>query len=220
MKVRGFTIAEALVVLVIIAIMSYLLYPLFMKVKRQVQIRSSIGKLRQIHIAIENYRQAWDGADVFTSYRSYYRLGLPATPRDQGIVYPWIRTGTDYRDWWSPCATGILAYDEEIMKDVFLPHVPAGYIGLVCIVYSPTVIEYPVPGGTNFNKLYYSDYIPRYRQNIVIAIDPYCNPPGTKMNAPLVFKRGLALLLSGQVVNRYAQGNAFFLQWWSDPPED
>ncbi|MCL6624525.1 MAG: prepilin-type N-terminal cleavage/methylation domain-containing protein, partial [Fimbriimonadales bacterium] len=33
MRVRGFTIAEALVVLVIIAIMSYLLYPLFMKVK-------------------------------------------------------------------------------------------------------------------------------------------------------------------------------------------
>ncbi|MCL6624524.1 MAG: hypothetical protein K6T17_07920 [Fimbriimonadales bacterium] len=106
------------------------------------------------------------------------------------------------------------------MDEVFLPHVWGGYIGLVCILYSPPAIDYPVREGTNLNRLYYSEYIPRYRQNIVIAIDPYCNPPGTKMRAPLVFKRGLALLLSGQVVNRYAQGDAYFLQWWSDPPED
>ncbi len=222
MKERGFTIAEALIVLAIIAILSYLLFPLFLKVKRQVQIYSSVSKLRQIHLAIENYRQAWDGADVFTSYRSYHKLGLPDWqqhgPGGRGCLNPWEYTDTSHRDWWSPCATGIYEYDREFMFWAPLPCAPPGYIGVTTMLYRPSALEPRIPGVSNW--VLYTDYIPRYRQNIVVAIDPYCNPPGTPLGAPFLYKRGLSLLLSGQVVHKYAPGSAINLQWWSDPPED
>ncbi len=223
MKERGFTIAEALIVLAIIAILSYLLFPLFLKVKRQVQIYSSVSKLRQIHLAIENYRQAWDGADVFTSYRSYHKLGLPdwdQRDRDENLwkrTRPWGLTNSSHLIWLSPCATRIYEYDVITRQSTFFLMTPESYIGLMALAYRPTMIELPVRG--NASALY-KDYIPRYRQNIVIAADPYCNPPGTNMEDAFLYKRGLALLLSGQIVHRYAQGNAFFLEWWSDPPED
>jgi hypothetical protein len=131
---------------------------------------------------------------------------------------PWRQlTDTTYRDWVSGCANSPNYWENDfVIRDTAsLPFAPAGYISLVVGYYSPRAIELS-PG----NWADYHDYIPRYRQNIVIAADPYCNPPGTNMMAQFVYKRGLALLLSGQVVNKYDMGNAFYLHWWSDPPED
>ncbi len=218
MKERGFTIAEALIVLAIIAILSYLLFPLFLKVKRQVQIYSSVSKLRQIHLAIENYRQAWDGADVFTSYRSYYRLGLPVVPdHRQDPKKPWeYFTDTTWRDWLSGCASTDLEENLVVLQEHYLASpitiVPPGFIGYVAPDYDPPMVENVSPN--------YLNYLPTYRQNIVLAVDPYCNPPGLSLASPLVSKRGISLLLSGQIVNKYAPGYMKDLKWWSDPPED
>jgi prepilin-type N-terminal cleavage/methylation domain-containing protein len=224
MRRSGFTLAELLIVLVIIAVLSYLLFPLFVKVKRQVEVRLSASKLRGIHLAVENYRQAWDGADVFTSYKSYYKLGLPPLKWpfiNWGIEFPLLTDG-DWRPWVSPCSAGLdwVLMDELRWSAPWAGMTYNGFIVFVSKWYSPEIIDgnsspYPYLGYAR-----YKDYIPRYRQNIVVAIDPNCNPRTTNFKNPYLEKRGLSLLLSGQVLSLYKRGDGGEIYWWSDPPED
>lgn len=216
-RVRGLTLVEALVVLAIIAMLTALLYPVFGNLKRQMKIFTSMRQLRDIHVGVELYRHEYGGADVFTSYKSFYTLAIPL-PETMLPFNPHL-PGIDHRSntWVSPCGhRNPLLADQELSRSAMLGGFH-GWFSYVAGKYDPRLIEIDVPG--NGNRMSYMNYIPTYRENIVLVVDIYCNPPGTRMGAPLTRKRGIALLLSGQVVNKYATGDASRLQWYSDPPD-
>jgi prepilin-type N-terminal cleavage/methylation domain-containing protein len=209
-KRHGFTILEATVTLVIIALLAVLLYPVFINVKRSVHIRTSLEKMRQFHIAIELYRNAYEGIDVFDSYKSFYKLGLPLSRRSYAEL-----PGLSPKDWHSPCSPE--PPDQALCISAMLPGA-CGYFRYVAGLYKPDLIDrFPFEG--NGNRIEYLDYIPTYRQEIVLFVDPHCNPLGTNYTAPLTKKRGIALLLSGRLVNKFDVGNAARLQWYSNPPD-
>lgn len=212
-KRRGLTVLEALIVVVIISLISALLYPSFLEVKRRLQARTTMERMRQFHVSFEVYRNDYGGSNVFDSYRSYYTLGLPI---NAGIAWADL-PGIKYELWRSPCNPG--PPDQEICRSALLPGY-CGYMSYAAALYQPDLIEWgPWPGSGNGNRRDYLNYIPTYRENIVLVADPYCNPPATDMRAQLTSKRGIALLLSGQVVNKYGTGSAYPITWYSDPPD-
>jgi hypothetical protein len=74
-------------------------------------------------------------------------------------------------------------------------------------------------GGVTANWLLYKDYLRTYRQNVVVLAEFYCNPLDKKIASEFVSRRGIALLLSGQIVNKYDQGDWNDLRWFSPPPD-
>lgn len=96
----------------------------------------------------------------------------------------------------------------------------SGYIRMVAHMYDPLVMLQPVEGGGfTANWILYKDYLPQYRENAVVMAEFYCNRMDIRPNSPYVSKRGIALLLSGQIVNKYDQGNWNNLRWFSAPPD-
>ncbi|MEW5883430.1 MAG: type II secretion system protein [Armatimonadota bacterium] len=203
------TLVEALVVLVIIAIVAALLIPVFMRVKDGSKVTASSSNLHQMWLALEMYRNAWDGVDVFTGPESYYRIGLP----ERASVYPgspepdpFAAYGVTPRLWQSPCGADQTVFDTG-------PTFVRGWYTFAPLFFSPYAMS------SVGNASAYGEYIRTYRQNMVMFLDPYCNPAGTSMMSIRSKKRGLSVLLSGQLLNRRKEGNAFFLQWWSDPAD-
>lgn len=216
-RIRALTMVEALVILAIIAMLTALVYPVLGDLKRKMKVFTSMRQLRDIHVGVELYRHEYGGVDVFQSYRSFYTLAIPLP--EMTLPFNPHLPGIDHRSntWVSPCGNrNPLEADQELSRSAMFPGFH-GWISYVAGKYDPRLIEINVPG--NGNRLYYMNYIPTYRENIVLAVDIYCNPPGTRMMAPLTRKRGIALLLSGQVVNKYAPGDASRLEWYSDPPD-
>lgn len=203
------TLVEALVVLAVIAIVAALLTPVFMRVKDASKVAASSSNLRQLWAALEMYRNAWDGVDVFVGPQSYNRIGLP----EQVPVYrgspspdPFGPYGVTPELWQSPCGA-----DETVFTTG--PTLTRGWYTFAPLFFSPYAMS------SMGNAMSYGDYIQTYRQNMVMFLDPYCNPAGTSMMSIRSKKRGLSVLLSGQLLNRRKEGNAFFLQWWSDPAD-
>jgi type II secretory pathway pseudopilin PulG len=203
---------EALVVLAIIAMLTALIYPVFGNLKRHMNVFTSMRQLRDIHVGVELYRQEYGGVDVFTSYKSFYTLAIPLP--EMTLPFNPHLPGIDHRSntWVSPCGNRnpLLADRELTVFGGF-----HGWFQYAPLMYDPRVLDGP---GSDL-RFFYLDYIQRYRSNIVLVVDTNCNPRGTKLMAPLTKKRGIALLLSGQVVNKYATGDASMLQWYSDPPD-
>lgn len=211
-RVRGLTLVEALVVLAIIAMLTALLYPVFGNLKRQMKVFTSMRQLRDIHVGVELYRHEYGGADVFTSYKSFYTLAIPLP--EMTLPFNPHLPGIDHRSntWVSPCG-----HRNPLLADPNLTTFAGfhGWIQYTALMYDPRFLDGP---GRDLRSDYL-DYIPRYRSNTVLAVDTNCNPRGTRMGAPLTRKRGIALLLSGQVVNKYATGDATRLGWYSDAPD-
>ncbi|GIV02713.1 MAG: hypothetical protein KatS3mg015_1543 [Fimbriimonadales bacterium] len=205
---KGLTLVEALVVLAVIAIVAALLTPVFQKVKQNARVASSVGNVKQLLGALLLYRQDWGGVDVFDGERAYYRVGLPASkvglrPSEQLAPY-----GATDEVWRPPCGFKV---------DIYM-RTPCWGEWTICYAaafYDPVVLA---PGTGNLSDL--GDYLQTYRENSVVFVDPFCNPPGTNMIDSNVTKRGIAGLLSGQVVNRYKKGRMgpLDLRWFSDPP--
>lgn len=207
---KGFTVLEALIALVVLSLLVAVLYPAMAAAKQRAIIGTAVQRLRQIHIGIEIYRNEWDGSDVFTSYRSFYTLGLPV-PEDPGYVQ---LPGVSPEVWRSPCASK--PADWMICATTGFPGLcGGGIVSYVAHRYEPSIID--LPYADNANRSMYSDYLVTYRGNSVLVVDVHCNPPGTNMRAPFLKKRGLALLLNGSVVNKFAEGNAADLRWYSEP---
>ena len=133
----------------------------------------------------------------------FERLGLPG---DHWYFLSYFDVDRDL--WKSPCG-----FDKTIFESSFT-YVP-GEVTYPLVAMSP---ELMVPGTGNF-KLY-NGYLETWQENSVALIDNYCNAPGTKMFTPMVMKRELCILLSGQLVNRMTQ-NALYLDLkpYSDPYE-
>ena len=206
-KQKGLTMMEVLIVLVIISILTALITFAGTKIKRSIQIRNSIGKLQQIYVVVSTYRTDWDG-DGYTNYshpHAYFGLGLPTLG-----AYEKDRIGFSEEFLQSPCGS-----DKQIF-DSFSCGV-YGWITYVAPLYEPIRIMRPGSG----NWIEFRNYLPEYRESAVLYIDPYCNPPGTSMATEYLYKRGIALLLSGQIINKYDLGNAdaIHLRWYSQPPE-
>lgn len=214
-KFRGLTIMELIVAAAILILLSATLLPVYASVRQKMRTDSAVGGLRKMGLAIELYRANEGGANVFASYRSFYTLGLPTfgleypTPpleRNRGLdIY-----GFRDKDWLSPCSSD--PPDWVICNSAGLPGT-CGLIRYAAGWYFPRLIE-----EASGNRLMYHDYLVKYQENSVLAIDPECNPAGTNFTAPLVMKRALALLVSGNVKVTYKAGIAAYLQWYSDPP--
>lgn len=71
---KGITLAELLVSLGIIAVLSAFLFPVFKTVREGSRMTRCKAKLRQIGVAIELYRNSWDGASRFGTPS---QMGLP-----------------------------------------------------------------------------------------------------------------------------------------------
>lgn len=209
-RLRGLTLAESLVVLVIIALLTAVITPVLLRAKRQAQTTSATSNLRNYHVALELYRSNWDAKEVYLSYMSFYDLGLPpyegSEDRFLALLGPEL---ANLDKWMSPCGA------DQTIFDTALPILNIlGMISVCYGFYSPwTMTE----GSGNLAD--YEFYIPEYRENIVVFADPYCNSPNTVMSNPLIPKRGLAITLSGQLVNRIKKGNAAKLRFYSDKPD-
>lgn len=200
---RGISIAEALVVVLIIGLLTALLTPLLARARRSAEIQSSMGRLRQLYVGVEIYRQEYGGTDG--NYESLAVLGLPNWDA-------WNKTllGFDKKFLTSPCGYEETLYDTG----------PGQYPGFYC--YGPAKYDPAtnILGGPGLPRHVYYGYLSKYRQNAVMWADAYCNPAGTDLRQRYASTRGLAVLLSGQMVNKYGPGGAGWLFFYSDPPEE
>ncbi len=72
----GLTLMELLIVIGIIAVLAGILYLALSPAREKARITHCISNFRQIYLAIEAYRQDWDGVDPETA-ASFADLGLP-----------------------------------------------------------------------------------------------------------------------------------------------
>ena len=64
---RALTLLEALIVVLIIGMLASMLYPVFASLKMKIKVVGTVQRLQQFNVALQTYRQEWNGADVFTS---------------------------------------------------------------------------------------------------------------------------------------------------------
>ena len=74
-------------------------------------------------------------------------------------------------------------------------------------------LSYHYWGGFDVNEQLFE----RHGDNSALFSDPDCNENGDQWRSLHRSKRGLAVLYSGQVVNRYKPGDPGKMVWWSTP---
>lgn len=230
---RALTLLEALMVVLIIGMLAAMLYPVFGSLKMKLKVVGTVQRLKQFNVALQTYRQDWGGADVFTSFWSYYTVGLPPNifpgkdpdnPWGEGVRYVWepvdpVLPGIRPQDWLGPCAPISVGLPDQFENGLLYGGV-TGHLRLVAQMYDPLVMLKPgEDGGFTANWHLYKNYLTEYRQNAVVLAEFYCNRLDILPGSRYVSKRGIALLLSGQVVNKYDQGDWKDLRWFS-PPAD
>ena len=65
----------------------------------------------------------------------------------------------------------------------------------------------------------HNDYYREYQENSLIFNDPHCNNDQTVWTNSYKTKRGLGVLMGGQLVNHLKRGFPGNLKWWSCPPQ-
>jgi prepilin-type N-terminal cleavage/methylation domain-containing protein len=189
---RGFTLIEVMVVLAIVVVLVAIMTPVLSRAKRSAQISSSVQKLKQLHLALAIYQN-----DHSNAGSDWYGRGLaPET-------YYWkTRFGFSEAGIRTPCGYDVTLYNSG-------PNTMPGWVS-----YTGTFFYPP------FNNPGMGNYLETYKENAVVFVDCYCNPPGTDMRDRTKLKRGLAVTVGGQLVNRERTGDGFVLQFYSDPPSD
>lgn len=189
---RGFTLIEVLVVLAIVVVLVAIMTPVLSRAKRSAQISSSVQKLKQLHLALAVYQN-----DHASGGSDWYGRGLAP------VWYYWNeRFGFAKRDILTPCG-----FDQTLFESG--PNTMPGWVSYVAPFYDP-VNNNPGMG----------DYLETYKENAVAFVDCYCNPPGTSMRDIPKLKRGIAVTLGGQLINRQRTGQGFLVQFYSDPPSN
>ena len=195
---------EAIVVIAIILIIAAILTPVYRNARRGSEIDASISNMRQLYASLAIYRNDNEGLD---RVYEYYALGPP--PRS---YYTDVWHEKDKSMWPSPCNSTAERLG-TLLPTVMKYRGEISYSARVC---EPAIFE----NGGNLNL---KDYLSTYKQNAALFVDPYCNDAGIdrySMSVPFEKKRALAMLLSGQLVNRIKKGNALYLQFYSSPPEE
>jgi hypothetical protein len=173
-----------------------MLIPVLSSARRSSNIQTSLSNMRQLHQAMEIYRSNWSSSDSLLAPRSLGDLGLPpASEFGPGLL------GLSNSLFVSPCGP-----DETIHRSG-LGGVN-GYIFYAPSAYDPTYTANP-------NNVHHG-YLEKYGVNAALFVDQYCNAKGTNMMERTLQKRALAVLISGQAINRNAMGNAATLFWYSD----
>ncbi len=100
----GLTLIELLIVIGIIAVLAGILYLALSPAREKARITHCINNFRQLYLALENYRQDWDGMDAETA-QSLEDLALPPRPYFVTGHWPfhkavWVWGTQDL--WWCP----------------------------------------------------------------------------------------------------------------------
>jgi len=105
---KGLTLIELLIVIGIIAVLVGIILVVFSSIKERFRIMYCTNNFKQLHIAIEMYRQDYDGIEALIGQRSeYWELGLPLNPKalkpyaKTSLLYcPLAHFPTETRDLW------------------------------------------------------------------------------------------------------------------------
>ncbi len=198
MKNRGMTILEAITGIAIIFILGSVLSPVFARSRREAQTTQSITELRQIHIGLSLYQQEWGGDPGAVTPDD---LRYPSVRRTVKFV-PDEPKGTQSL-WRSPCGD-----DRDIFESG-----PTNLIGYKTYAYA--WFE-DLSGDPVADRPYYR-YLETYQQNAMLAVDVFCNEPGTDFRNPFSTKRLLGISFSGQLWNRMRAVSAPTFHAFSDP---
>jgi prepilin-type N-terminal cleavage/methylation domain-containing protein len=106
--VKGFTLVEMMVVLVVAAIVVAIAYPVFSTAKLSAKETVSVSNMRQLHTAIELYRQDYQGSIYGTveamglppellNLPKSVQLRPPLAPPNFGYYYNPVETKFDHR---------------------------------------------------------------------------------------------------------------------------
>jgi prepilin-type N-terminal cleavage/methylation domain-containing protein len=109
---RGYTLVEVMVVIAIIAVTTAIAYPAFSSARAAARVSSSADRLRQLHLAVEIYRNDW-GANNDLDPESFPSHGY--------VYWSFLGLGKDF--FRSPCGykTGI----EDNLMRLSYQYVPA-----------------------------------------------------------------------------------------------
>lgn len=79
MKRFGLTLVELLIVIGIIAVLAGIIWAVFAPSREKSRFTHCVSNFRQLYLALESYRQDWDGVDVETA-QNFDDLAFPLTP--------------------------------------------------------------------------------------------------------------------------------------------
>jgi type II secretory pathway pseudopilin PulG len=196
----GFSIIETVTAIAIVFVLAAILLPVFASARESARITETISDFRQIHSAIVLYQSEWGGLDEATHARD---LGLPPVSPEIGLFLPSKKLPSTQSLWKSRCGD-----DRTIFESA-----PTNHLGYK--TYSPAYLH-QVSDDPPVN-MHLKDYVRSFGPNLVIAIDPFCNPPGTDFRNPFSRKRLLSISLSGQVWNRVRKTAVSDFSPFSDP---
>lgn len=151
---------------------------------------SEAKKSSQIQSSLSRLRQLHIAVQVYRTDHEmggYTVAGLGLPPRE--YVYD-TNLGMGREFWTSPC----------------------GYVASIEPNLSRMSYQYVVSRGDREDP-----YFTKYEDNALLFSDPHCNPSGTVWGSRFIRKRGLGVLLSGQLVNHFKPGFPGDLSWWSSP---
>lgn len=194
---RGLTLTESLVVVAIMVVVAAISFPIMASAKRSSLTRASIHQMQQLYISLQIYRADHDGSD--STFANSYELGMPPDHTFLDKTY-----GAHPEVWKSPFPAAFDVFNGSAGGEFGdIAYAGGGYR----------------PGGPDSLNLYDQEkYLETYRENAVVFMDYYINPPGTKMANPFYEKSALAILFSGKVVNQRRRGRAWHFSFYSDSP--
>lgn len=196
MRKSGFTLIEVIVVVVILALLAAILTPVFVRAKNQAQVTESVAKMRQCHVALQLYRDQWDGDD---SSGDFFQMGLWQGWDMMQNWWDFLGVRPEFVD--SPCKR---SYEGTAMSRKWNQ-----------ITYAPEFYsKWAEMNGNNVG------YLKKYRWRALAFMDTYCTDPPLQQTNPYRTKRFLAVLLNGELVNKRRAGSMLVLENWSDPPAE
>ncbi|MBZ0212487.1 MAG: hypothetical protein K8H99_01695 [Nitrospirae bacterium] len=186
-RLRAYTVVELLTVVVIIMVIAGLVGTAVPAAIGQARVGRAIAHMRQIQTAISLYRSSWDGVEG------------AATPQAAGLP---VATENSIRLW----------------SDVF-DTVPELWIG--CGAHPSVHPNQAKPSVTSITYFFivtnadYSDWYGRFGERLPAVFDMHCSPSDVHVNNPYERRRGLAVTLLGNAVNRWSLGEPLHPEFWA-----
>jgi len=186
-KRQGLTMLEVLIVITILAVMTSILTPVFQKANRSARVVSTLSRLKQVHMAVMLY-QIDTGKSA--EYGPKDAMGLPSRTE----LNRWIHDpGASYK------------YPIEMFLSACGAH-PSDTTGGFTYW----------PGGDTAHAQW-AKLVTLYQDNMILFHDLNCTDPDVDIYNRYDAKRGLGVLLSGQLVNFVKVGDCKSIDFWTSP---